>query len=100
MTEQQLRELFDKHGDDEFLQWKRVPKERRRHEAPDIHVFLTLHEKYERRANDILDSASHDEVYIDVDLDKPNTLTEEDVIDLIRAGLRYDSEVSSLCMFV
>jgi hypothetical protein len=50
--------------------------------------------------DDMIIDAGHDEIFLDV---KPEDLatvaTEEQIVDLIRSGLRYAKSVDSLAMF-
>jgi hypothetical protein len=92
-----LEELFDKH-DDEYLNFKRVqPKLSSR---PDIHAFIIL-DKLLPAKSDIISAAEHDEIFLDVDPEElAKVATEEQIVELIRCGVRYDSDTGSLAMFV
>lgn len=95
MTADDIAAAFERHSD-EYLKWDRVPAERRRHCRKDIHVFLTLHDKFPsdqgERGVDIISWSSHDEYGFIVDARDKNTLTDEDVCDLVRAGLMLGDE--------
>jgi hypothetical protein len=68
---------------------------------PDLCAFLLLDRLVPKTGQDILGSASHDEVYINVDCEAlAEVATEDDVLTLVRCGVRYDDEHDSLCMFV
>jgi hypothetical protein len=103
MTVEELESLFDKH-DGEFLKFDRV--ERKISHCPDLHAFMVMDllldigriGPYKK----MIAGAEHDEIYLDP---KPEELvkagiTEEQVIDLIRCGIRYNEEWDCLCMFV
>ncbi len=92
-----LAAMCEKH-DEEFLKFERVqPK---RSARPDIHAFLLLDELVPG-GGDIVTGAEHDEIYLDV---SPDTLsevaTEDQIVELIRCGVRYDRSFDCLAMFV
>lgn len=97
MTEDTLHALFEKHNG-EYLKFDRV--EKKRSNRPDLHAFLLLDE-LSPDAADIVAAAEHDEIFLDV---TPGLLfqqaNEEQIVELIRCGLRYDRSLDSLCMFV
>lgn len=94
-----LHDLFEKH-DDEYIKFERVKK--KLHKCPDIHAFLLLEQIapiQEGYGSDIVAGANHDEIYLGTDLDLfCENATEEQLIDLIRCGIRYDND--GFCMFV
>lgn len=98
MELEMFEKLFKTDDSDEFLKFERI-------EAPlstrkDIHAFILLNMLVPDTCH-ILGNASHDEVWLDVDVEKLiSVVTKEQVIDLIRCGVRYDSENESLAMFV
>lgn len=89
---------FDRY-DDEFLKFDRIPAERRLSERPDLCAFLLL-DRLVPGKSDMVSSAEHDEIWLDVD---PKALvavaSEDDIVTLVRCGVRYDSDVESLAMF-
>ena len=82
---------------DEFLEFKDVkPKLSQR---PDLHAFLLLDQLCPGKG-DIIACAEHDEFWLDVDVEElAKVITKEQVIDLVRCGVRYDKRVDSLAMF-
>jgi hypothetical protein len=97
MTTDQLTELFTKHAD-EFLKFERV--ESKTSNRADLHAFNLL-DKLVPGECDIICAAEHDEFWLEVapeDLAKAAT-TEEQIVELIRCGVRYDSEYDCLAMF-
>jgi len=95
------RETFDnlwrKHHEAEFLKhqhsMKMVSTNR-----PDLRAMILLDQLVPGTV-DILSSASHDEVWFEIEPDAlAAVITEEQIIELIRCGVRYDED--SLCMFV
>lgn len=81
----------------EYLCFDKV--ENKRSKRPDLHAFLLLDELFPGD-DDIVGSASHDEIWLNVDGEQLDTLTDEQILELSRCGVRYDSECDSLCMFV
>jgi hypothetical protein len=86
-------EMFD----DEYLEFDRV--ENKRSNRPDLHAFLLLDELFPGDS-DIVDHAEHDEIWLDVDDEQLKKLTDDQILELVRCGIRYDSDNASLCTFV
>lgn len=93
-----MHELFEKHND-EFLEFKRIPKTDRPSERPDLCAFLYLDKLFPGK-RDMVCSAEHDEIWLDVESKHLKKLSENDVIYLTRCGVRWDSNNDSLAMFV
>lgn len=92
-----LREIWDKH-EDEFLKFERV--QNKLSNRPDIHAFLLL-DKLVPGDRDIVGSAEHDEIWLDVDPAGLEAVeAEEQIVELIRCGVRLDSQFDALAMFV
>lgn len=92
-----LKSLFEKHAD-EFLNFERVRF--KHHPRPDVCAFLMLHDisPHER---DMVRSAGHEEIWLDADVEAVAARADEDqIVDLIRCGVRYDQVVNLFCMFV
>ncbi len=54
-----------------------------------------------KRGSDIISAATHDEIFLNVDMEKlAEVITLEQIIDLARCGIRYDGCNDGLCMFV
>ena len=81
---------------DEFLKFEKVAS--KRSQRPDLHAFLMLDELFPG-TSDLVSSASHDEIWLDVDDDQVETLTDEQILELSYCGVRHDSD-GGLCMFV
>ena len=98
MTVDELEELFREH-DDEFLKHESIPNERRHSYRADLNAFIILDKLMPDCSKDIVSGAGHDEIWLDPDLDElvEAGITEEQVIDLIRCGVRIDE--GGLCMF-
>jgi len=90
------QEKFEKF-DDDFCKFDRV--ENKTSKRPDLHAFMLLDRLFPGDY-DIVSAASHDEIWLDVDSDQIENLTEEQVLELTRCGVRYDSSTDCLGMFV
>jgi hypothetical protein len=89
--------LLDKH-DAEFLKFDRIAMPRSF--RADLHAFLML-DSLVPGEYDIVSAAEHDEIYLSVDVAKLSAVvTEGQVIDLVRCGVRYVAEQEALAMFV
>lgn len=92
-----IEELFEKHQD-EFLQYERDYS--LKDKAKDVTLFNMLSDKIPPH-KDLIIGAWYEEIFFDVDLDDFVTFfSEEEIVRMIRCGLRYDSERECLCMFV
>lgn len=97
MTRDELIELFEAN-DDEFLKFEKI--ENPLHKRPDLCAFLRLDEMVPGN-RDMVSAAEHDEIYLEIDLDKlAEVATEDDVIYLQRCGIRLDDYNGGLAMFV
>ena len=88
--------LFEKHND-EYIKFDRV--ESKVSTRPDIHAFIMLDALFPAN-RDMVCAAGHDIIYLDVESEDIEKLNEEQVIELLRCGVLYDSETDSLTMFV
>lgn len=68
-------------------------------QRPDLHAFMWLDRRFPGGKGDIVSSAEHDEFYLDVTSEQIAQLTDDEVHDLVRCGVRYDSTLDCLCMF-
>ena len=95
----QLQALFEKH-DDEYLKFDRI--EKKSTQRPDLHAFILIDKilgDYDNQL-DIISGAEHDEIFLEADMEElARLITEEQVIELIRCGVRY-TEFDCLGMFV
>ncbi len=67
---------------------------------PDLSAFLILNDLFPS-SKDIVSAAAHDEIWLRIDCDElAAKATEEQLLNLMRCGIRYDSSVESLAMFV
>jgi hypothetical protein len=74
--------------------------EAKRSQRPDLHALLLLDELFPNPGRDIIRSAAHSEIWLDVEGEKLNDLTDPQILELARCGVRYDSENDYLIMFV
>lgn len=92
-----LSEAFEK-AEDEYIKFERV--ENPLHPRPDICAFLLL-DKLLPGSGDIVACAEHDEIFLDIDCEKlAEAASEDDIITLSRCGVRFDSDLDSLAMYV
>lgn len=92
-----LKELFQKH-DDELLKFDRIHN--KLSSRPDIHAFILLNQLV-TDADDIICNAEHDQIWLSVTLDQLESVaTEDQIVELIRCGVRLDGEHDGLAMFV
>jgi hypothetical protein len=95
MSEDEMESLFN-DDEGEFLKFDRI--EQKLSNRPDIHAFLLL-DSLVPRDRDMVSAAEHDEIWLDVEPEElAKVATREQVIDLIRCGVRFDA--GYLCMFV
>lgn len=90
----------DKYEDD-FLKFERV--ENKTSKRADLHAFMLLDRLFPRPEGrgDIVSAAEHDEIFLGVDPDELDEVaTEDQMLELIRCGVRCDSSTDSLAMFV
>lgn len=94
-----IHETFERFNDD-FLKFDRIPSERRLHARPDLCAFLLL-DRLVPGSTDMIACAEHDEIWLEVDVEKLAAVaTEDELLTLVRCGVRYDGDVDSLAMFV
>jgi len=100
-----LAQTFEKH-DEEFLHFERV--ESPQHVRADLCAFLMLHDLAPRPVvdgrdyvRDMVSCAEHDEIWLDTDVNLlAQNATEDDVVTLVRCGIRFDASMDCLAMFV
>ncbi len=84
--------------EDEYLKFERV--ENPLCERPDLCAFLLLHRLVPSN-QDIISATAHDEIYLSVDMDALHEkASDDDLLTLVRCGVRYDSSYDCLAMFV
>lgn len=94
---ERVEQWFKDHEDEEFLKDHRILSCQRLHPRPDICAMLYVH-NFDPNDRDIVSCAEHDEIWFDFNaFDK---LTEDDVIYLLRCGIRWDDDARMLASFV
>ena len=92
-----LEQLWEKYSD-EFLKFNRV--QNKLSSRADLHAFLLL-DRLLPGDEDIVACAEHDEIWLSFDTSElAKVITEEQVVELIRCGIRYDGANNSLSSFV
>lgn len=100
MTTRQMFKIAKKAEDEEFLKFENIPNTERLSQRPGLHAFLLL-DKMTPANRDIVVSAEHDEIWLDIDLDDlAEIITEADIVTLLRCGVRFDEDTDSLALFV
>lgn len=99
MTVEEMVALFSQYTESgEFLKFRRVRV--KIFGRPDLHAFALL-DSLVPGTRDMVSDAEHGEIYLEV---RPDALAavvhEEEIIDLVRCGVRYDDALKSLAMFV
>jgi hypothetical protein len=91
-----LHERFQQF-EDEFLKFGRV--ETKRSNRRDLHAFMLLDELLPG-ARPMIAASEHDEFYLDIDCGKlAEVVTDEQIKELHRCGVRHDKGYDCLCMF-
>lgn len=87
---------FEKH-DNEYNKFDRV--ENKLHHRPDMCAFLLI-DRILPGHGDMVCGAAHDEIFLDADIYRlAEVATDEDILTLVRCGVRLDSESDGLAMF-
>ncbi len=89
-------ERFEAVNDD-YLKFDRI--ENKRNQRPDLHAWLLLDELYPNPGYGMVSAAGHDEIWLDVEGEKLESLTDDQILELVRCGVRHDSEHDCLVMF-
>jgi len=99
MDKEKFIEIWDLHSSEEYANFNMIKN--KPNESADLSAFITLHKFVKNKEADIINSAEHDEIYLmgieDLNLEK---ITENDIITLIRCGVRLDKEMEYFCMFI
>lgn len=91
-----LHERFEQFAED-FLDFDKV--ENQRSTRRDIHAFLLLNELQPGK-RPIVSASEHDEFFLDVDCaNLADVVTDDQIRELVRCGVRCDGSYDSLCMF-
>ena len=95
-----MRDIVDQRFEaahDEYLRFERV--EKKRCKRPDLHAFLLLDELFPCPGHDMVSGAEHDEIWLNITAEQIEALTDEQIVELVRCGVTYDSATESLSMF-
>ena len=63
----------------------------------DLHAFILLDKLFPEN-QDIIGSAEHDKIWLNIDDEQIQNLSKAQILELSRCGIFYDED--SLCMFV
>lgn len=81
----------------EYLKFDRV--ENKRSQRADVHAFMLLDELFPGN-QDLIGAAWNDEILLDISDEQIESLTEDQIIELRRCGVRWRGDSDSLSMFV
>ncbi len=97
MTTKELEQAFERHSD-EYIAFERIEKPA--HRRPDVCAFLML-DAAVGGGGDMVACAEHDEIWLSVHVETLAAVATDELIrDLVRCGVRLDSDTDSLVMFV
>lgn len=91
-----INELFEKHSD-EYLEFEKV--ENKFSTRPDLHAFILL-DKLFPSERDMVSAAEYDEIFLSVAPEQIKTLSENQIVELIRCGVRYSTDYDCFRMLV
>lgn len=97
MTLEEMEALFADDDLEEFLRFERIkdPLSKR----PDLCAFILL-DRLVPGVSDIVSSSEHDEFFLSIDCEELAAVaTRDDIITLVRCGVRYSDDSGCLCMF-
>lgn len=92
-----MPDIFAKF-ENEFLKFEKV--ENKLSLRPDLHAFILL-DRILPGTFDLISDAKHDEIFLEVEPEAlAQVATEEQLLELHRCGVRHDTSLDSLAMFV
>jgi hypothetical protein len=95
-----IRDMFKKHMDEEFCEFHKIPNSNKQSYRPDICGFLLL-DRLPPGTGCLVDAAEHDQIWLDIDIDELGKgISEQQVIELLRCNIFYDSRFDRLSCFV
>ena len=98
MTVRELDALFKKHRPVEYAHFERI--EKKRSTKRDLHAFLLL-EELVAGDREMIASAEHDLIWLGTDVEAlAKVITEDQLVELVRCGVRFDGFNKTLAMFV
>lgn len=94
-----LESTFEKF-DEEYIKFGHV--ENPPSSRPDLCAFITLDRLLPGPSGrDLVSAAEHDEIWLDVDTTQlAEVATEDDILLLVRCGVRLDTDIDSLALYV
>lgn len=92
-----VQERFERIGEEEYATLKFERVQNPRHPLRDVCAMLMLYD-LQPATYKMIANASHDICHFATDVDKLD-VTDEQIRDLIRCGVHWDSDVESLAMF-
>ncbi len=93
-----LHERFESLvGDYDYMKFGKI--ENKRSDRPDLHAWLLLDELFPNPGQDMVSAAEHDQIWLDVDGEQLETLTDDQILELLRCGVMHDDEHDCLFMF-
>lgn len=100
MTLEEMKVVFENHAEDPMDVRRFGLIKNPQSYRPDLCGLMML-DRLVPGKRDIISAGEHDQVWLNVDLAKlAEVVTEEDIMNLLRCGIWYDSEGGSLSMFV
>ncbi|WAL81346.1 hypothetical protein OYT13_15960 [Pandoraea sp. XJJ-1] len=109
MTLDEMIAEFDRIGNLSYADpnsptWEKIATENRLANRQDLHAFMLLESILpysDERGRDMVCSAEHYQIWLDVDIeDLADKISSAQISELVACGVFYDSDVSSLGMFV
>lgn len=86
---------------DEFQKFDRIAEVERPCGSPDVCAFLFLDRKFPSdRKIDMVSAVEHDQIWLRIEGDQLASLTENDVLYLVRCGVCHDDQYDGLYMLV
>jgi len=92
-------EIFEKHND-EYMEFEKIPKSKRdkfKTKRPDLFAFLMLDELFPNK-KEIINDADNEIIFLNITNEEIETLQEDDIIELIRCGVCFDTEYD--CLYI
>ena len=93
-----IKDKFE-NVNDEFLKFKHIKNKKA--SCPDVNAFILLDKLFPSKINnDLISSAEHDIIYLNISELDIDTLTDKQILELVRCGIGYDEEYGCLYKFV
>jgi len=102
----EIRKLFELHND-EYGKFERV--ENKLSSRDDLHAFMLLDKLFPDIPHtnsygtvfypEIIAGVTHDQIWLSLKSEQIETLTSDQVLELVRCGVMYDEEEDCLSMF-